>query len=252
MLAAAGTSLVVSATLPHAYAALPLGPVLLEWRREGRDALLPGDPAAEPAGRQTVSTAGAERGRTRWQFDWHVHAVSAFVLAAALLRGDQPDFGASAWAGTPVVRRGAARMAERGLTYSGLIILRRAEEADVGPRARRRTLAHEAIHAVQWTQLELPAALPAERAAVRSLPLPGAVRTVTRHVDLGVASALAVAAWHAAVPYECRPEEREAYRLTLDPTWGRTPRNSAARDAGVPADPTGPRVPVAFRSEARK
>lgn len=208
VLGAAGQSLIVSATTPGGYAALPLGPLLLEWQRGP----LPGD--STPG-----DTTAARNGR--WRMNWRVNVWSTAVTALALARGDRLDATASLWALTPVVRRPATEMPfgyeADGYSFGGLLIL----ADDLSPDSPRRlVLAHEAIHAVQWDQLGLPAALPIERAALARTRLP---RALVRHVDLGLVQAGAAYWATTLMPYEDQPWEREAYRLTSDPYIHRQP-----------------------------
>jgi acyl-CoA synthetase (AMP-forming)/AMP-acid ligase II len=179
---ALGVSLVHSADRDQPVYLLPIGPLTLELR-PGTDAPV----------------------HTRLD-------VTDLVILATSARDERTriDWAATLSAGAPVLVRPIARMPggyhAHGLAFVGTILL--AEET--AGSGRRRTLAHEQVHVLQWDALRHLATHPAERAVVRRIPLIG---RASAHLDVGLLAPGGMYLIASRFPYEQHPWEREAYLL---------------------------------------
>lgn len=185
-ISAAGISLITSSGSEHVTLSFPVGPVRLQLKD----------------------------GRT---FDWRVNAADAGDAIVNLVRGEtRLDPGLSLSSGTFVFRdtRNTFTTGDRGSTEAigeeELGNIKLARDAFYAPGAPR-ALYHENVHVLQEDYLSEAVVNPIERAILNHLHVG---RLITRHVDLGILSSQVEVIANAAVPYDARPWEREAYLLT--------------------------------------
>jgi hypothetical protein len=138
-----------------------------------------------------------------------VDAAGLALAAAVALRSDtRLDLGASVSAAAPVFRAETLPGDERtaGIHIAGLVLL--LEDPGVAS-GNDRVFAHERVHVLQHDQAFLSWSAEAE---TRLLAAPRGRWRALRHVDLGL-HLIAWSALNAAVAYDARPWEREAYLL---------------------------------------
>lgn len=182
---AVGISLVASAHKDTLVLFVPLGPFSLEARPRVERRLRP-----------------------------RVDAADFAVLLYNLLDGPTHlDWGATLSAGAPVFGRPGDQMPlgydAAGFALMGTVFL--SDDLEWTVSERRRLLAHESIHVLQWDAIRQLVSFPVERAAVQHLPI---LRHAGRYVDAGILAPGMMFLVASQIPYEKHPWEREAYRLT--------------------------------------
>lgn len=185
-ISAAGISLITSSGSDHVTLSFPVGPVRIQLK-DGR------------------------------LFDWRVNAVDAGDAIVNLVRKEtRLDPGLSLSSGTFVFRdtRDSFTTGDKGSTEAigeeELGNIKLAKDAFYA-RGEPRALYHENVHVLQEDYFSETLANPVERAILNKLHIG---RLITRHVDLGVLSPQLEVLADAAIPYDARPWEREAYLLT--------------------------------------
>lgn len=185
-ISAAGISLITSSGSDHVTLSFPVGPVALQFT-DGKS------------------------------FDWRVNALSAVDAVVNIARKQtRLDPSLSLSSGTFVFRdtRDTFTTGIKGSTEA-------IGEEEVGnielskdafyARGAPRALYHENVHVLQDDYFSEAVANPIERVILNQLHIG---RLITRHVDLGILSSQLEVLANAAVPYDARPWEREAYMLT--------------------------------------
>lgn len=179
---ALGVSAIVSAGQEHPLLLVPLGPATLELR--------PGS-GRPPRARLDVTDI-------------------VILGASALDREMRLDWASSLAAGAPVLLHSRETLPDghrvHGFAFLGTVFVQ--ERLDSGDR--RRLVAHESIHVLQWDALRHLAAHPVERAVVRRIPR---VRDAGAFLDAGLLGPGSIFLIASALPYHLHPWEREAYGM---------------------------------------
>lgn len=149
--------------------------------------------------------------------DWRLNlAESISTIGLMVSPNTRLDLSRSLQTGAPVYRDRRSHFGESGkfelAGAEGLGTIRLAPDA-LGPsrRLRAEVLAHETIHVLQEDFVNGAIGLPVERDFLRKTQ-PG--RSFARHLDVGLLVPALAELMAAAIPYQDRPWEQEAYSLT--------------------------------------